>query len=64
MTIKELKKGDYFTLKPIDEPSEAQVWIRGEYDRGSRTYSIINFADMNKERFVKGSRAAFVDMTF
>lgn len=64
MTIKEAKKGDYITLKPIAEPKESQVWIRGEYDRESRKYSIINFADINRERFVKGSAEAFVDFTF
>ena len=64
MTIREAKKGQYITLKPIEEPRESQVWIRGEYDRESRKYSLINFADINRERFVKGSTEAFVDFTF
>lgn len=64
MTIRELKKGDYFTLKEIAEPKESQVWIRGEYDRGSKTFSAVNFADINRERFFKAGREVFTDMTF
>lgn len=64
MTVKDLKKGDYFTLKEITDPAERQVWIRGEYDRASRKYSIINFADINRERLVKGTAPAYADMTF
>ena len=64
MTVKELKKGDYFTLKEIPFPSDSQVWIRGEYDRGSKTYSAVNFADVNRERFFPGKKAVYVDFTF
>ena len=46
MKIRELKRGDYFTLKDIAEPKESQVWVRGEYDRSTRTYSATNFSDM------------------
>lgn len=64
MTIKELKKGDWLTLKPIAEPKENQVWIRGEYDRATNRYSLTNWADINRERFVKGTAAAYTDFTF
>jgi hypothetical protein len=59
-----LKKGEYFTLKNIDEPKESQVWIRGEYDRSSNEYSCTKFSDMNSERFFKGDREVFVGFTF
>lgn len=29
--IKDLKRGDYFTLTPVKEPNISQVWVRGEY---------------------------------
>lgn len=64
MIIKELKKGDYFTLKPITEPLANQVWIRGDYDKESKTYSCINFDDTSYERFIKGSRTVYTDFTF
>lgn len=64
MSIKELKHGDYFTIKPIEEPKENQVWVRGHYDRVSKTFSALNYADMNKERFFKSDKEVFTDFTF
>ena len=34
--LKDVKKGEFFTKKPIEEPKETQVFIRGDYDRGER----------------------------
>ena len=35
LTIKQIKKGDFFVLKPHNgtEAKESEVFIRGEYDR-------------------------------
>jgi len=63
-TVKELNKGDYFTMKPIAEPKESQVYVRGEYDRESKTYSCHKFSDINSERSLKGSKEIFTDMIF
>lgn len=62
--IKELKKGDFFVLKDIEFPKDNQVWIRGEYDRSTKTYSAINYTDMNRERFFKGDKIIFNNITF
>ena len=62
--LKELKKGDWFTLKEIEFPKESQVYIRGEYDRSSKTYSCIKWNDMNEERFFKGTKKVFTEFTF
>lgn len=64
MKIRDLKQGDYFTLKQIGEPKESQVWIRGEYDRSTRTYSATNFSDMNRERYFKGDKEVFTEFIF
>lgn len=64
MKVKDLKKGEYFTLKSIEEPKENQVWVRGDYDRSTKTYSATNFSDMNRERFFKGNKEVFVGFTF
>ena len=63
-TIKELKQGDMFTLKEIEFPKESQVYVRGEYDRSSRTYSCTKWNDCNAERFFKGTKTVFTDFTF
>lgn len=64
MTIKEIKKGDYFTLKPIEEPKESQVYVRGEYDRSEKKYSCYKFSDTNAERFFAGTKEVYTDFIF
>lgn len=67
-TIKALKVGEFFTLKPYDDtenevPSRL-VWVRGEYDKGSKTFSCYKFDDINHESFFKGSRIVYSDIYF
>lgn len=64
MTVKELKKGDMFTFKQIDEPKDSQVWIRDEYDRMSRKYLVICFNDINRQRLIKGDTNVYTEFTF
>ena len=62
--LNELKKGEYFTLKDIEEPTDSQVYIKGEYDRSSKTFSCVKFSDSNSERFIKANKDVFVGFTF
>lgn len=64
MTIKELKKGDFFTLKPIVEPTEKQVFIRGDYDRSERRYEATRFDNISMARLLKPDTLVYVDFTF
>lgn len=64
MTIKDLKKGEYFTLKPISEPTEKQVFIRAEYDRTEKKYVAIHFDDICSSRSLKPSTVVYTDFTF
>lgn len=64
VNLKDLKKGEYFTLKEIAEPNENQVYVRGDYDRESKTYSCYKFSDTNSERFIKGNKKVFIDFVF
>lgn len=64
MTIREIKEGEFFTLKPIDNPKESQVYVRGPYDRSSRKYSAVKFSDINSERLFPADREVYVDFTF
>lgn len=64
MIIKELKKGDFFTVKSIENPTENQVWVRGDYDKSERKYECYKWADVNATRFFKGDKEVFVDFTF
>lgn len=64
MKLKELKRGDFFTKKPIAEPKDNQVWIRGEYDRAEKRYECVCFDDANRFCYIKGDKEVFTDFTF
>lgn len=62
--LKDLKKGEYFTLKPIAFPAESQVYVRDEYDRSEKKYWVYKWSDVNAGRFMKGTKEVFTDFTF
>ena len=63
--LKDLKKGEFFTLKDYgDDPDPARVYIRGEYDRAERKYEVTKFDDFNDFRFMKGERLVYTGFTF
>lgn len=53
LTLGALKKGDWFTLKPIAEPKDSQVYEKGEYDRSEKKYSCGRRDDISYERMLK-----------
>ena len=57
--VRQLKYGEYFTLREIEDPTEAQVWIRDEYDREEKAYLCYNFADTSKWRYLQGSKQVY-----
>lgn len=64
MTVKELKKGEYFTKKNIECPKDNQVWIRDEYDRTEKKYLCYNFSDVNRWTYLKGTATIYTEFTF
>ena len=62
--LKYLKKGEFFTLRPIEEPKESQVWIRDEYDRSERKYECHNFEDICHFHSWNGDKKVFTDFYF
>lgn len=64
MKIKELKKGDWFTKKEVEFPSESQVWVRGGYDRTEKKYECYCFGDVNRTTFINGSKEVYVGFSF
>lgn len=62
--VSELKKGDWFTLKEIETPNENQVYVRGAYDRASKSYCCYKFSDVNSERCFKGTKTVYIGFTF
>lgn len=64
-TLKEIKKGEWFTLKPLEYPKETQVYIKGDYDRGEKKYLCDKWWDcLGDYRILKGSTIVYVDFIF
>ncbi len=64
MTMKELKKGEFFTLKPIAEPNEDQVYVKGAYDRSDKKYECGLFGDISEAKYLKGGTKVYTDFVF
>lgn len=64
MTLKDLKRGEYFTRKPIENPTEKQVFVRGDYDRTEKRYECHRWDDVNKTVYIKGDKEIYVDFVF
>lgn len=64
MTIRELKKGEYFTRKPIDNPKDSQVYIKGDFDRSTRSYICIRFDDISRSISLPGDKQIYTDFVF
>lgn len=62
--IKDLKKGEWFTLKPIEEPKESQVWELQGYDPSDKMYWAIRWSNISDSRDFKGDREVYTDFTF
>lgn len=60
MTVKELKKGDYFKRNA----NSKSVLVKGDYIRSEKKYSCYYFDDVNKEIFLKGDKEIFIDFEF
>lgn len=58
-TLKELKKGDYFKLKP-----NGRVYVRSDYDRSTKKYEYYDFDDVNIWHQTKGSKEVITDFEF
>ena len=64
MKIQELKKGDYFTVKPIAEPKESQVFVYDGYCRFDKKYVGIKFSDISSSREFKKDTEVYTDFIF
>ena len=64
MKLKELKKGELFTLKPIEEPKESQIFVKDEYDRSERKYWVGKWSRYGEGKFLSGDREVYTEVTF
>lgn len=64
MKVKELKRGDFFTVRPIEYPKESQVYVRGDYNHSTKRYECNKFSDICDFREFKGDKEVYTDFVF
>lgn len=66
MKLKELRKGDYFTRKPLShtEAKPSQVYIKQEYDQSTKKYWCQKWDDISKGIELKGDTEVYQDFIF
>ena len=64
MKLKDLKRGEFFTLREIAEPKDNQVYVRGEYDRSLRKYTCGRMDDISYSRNLSGDKEVYTDFIY
>ena len=66
MKLKELKRGEYFTRKSLNEreAKPSQVYIKEDYDRSTKKYWCQKWDDISKGIELKGDTEAYQDFVF
>ena len=62
--LKDLKRGEIFTKRPTQEPSDSQVWIRGFYCRSLKKIECTRWSDINDTQFIDPDKEVYVDFIF
>lgn len=66
MKLKDLKKGDLFTLKSHGEHhvNDNQVYIKGQYDRTEKKYDCGRCDDISYSRYFDGNKTVYTDFIY
>lgn len=62
--LRDVKTGEYFTRKAIEEPNEKQVFIKRDYVRQDKRFICERFSDMNDYIMLKSDTTVYIDFTF
>lgn len=62
--LRDVKKGEFFTKKPYECPSDTQVWIKGDYDRSLKKYSCTRCSDFCDEQFISPDKDVYIDFIY
>lgn len=62
--LRSLKKGDFFTLHVVSEPSSNQVFVKGDYDPSTKTFCCSKFDDFCSSRSFKSDKLVYTDFIF
>lgn len=59
-TLRNVKPGDFVRRKP----DAKKTYVKGAYDNVSKTFSLTDFDDANREIFIKASATVYVGFDF
>lgn len=62
--LKSLKKGAWFTVKPIAYPTDKQVYIKDDYDREEKKFMCGRCDDISYSTYFKGDKMVYDDTNF
>ncbi len=62
--LRSLKKGAWFTIKPIAEPTDRQVYIKDDYDREEKKFMCGRCDDISYSTYFKGDKMVYDDSNF
>lgn len=62
--LKSLKRGTWFTVKPIEYPSDKQVYIKDEYDRELKKFMCGRCDDISYSTYFKGDKLVYTEFTY
>jgi len=66
-TLSQLKRGEYFTLKPFIYPTADQVFIKGAFDRKANKYDCERYNAKCRDgasRMLKGDHLVYTGFVF
>lgn len=58
--IRDIKTGEYFKRKA----DAKTVYVKGQYDRETKSFSAIDTEDISREIFIKASKPVFVGFDY
>jgi hypothetical protein len=62
--IEDVKIGELFTKKEIENPNETQVFTRMEYCRESKKYCAQRFSDFCDYQYLRKGTVVYINFTF
>lgn len=62
--LKSLKKGAWFTLKPIEYPEDNQVYVKDDYDRETKKFMCGRRDDISYSREIPGNKLVYTDFIY
>jgi hypothetical protein len=58
--LRKIKQGEVFKRKP----DAKGLFVKGDYDRGTKSFSCSDYNDMNRELFIKSTKLVWLGFEY